>query len=452
LALGTGLILLHQLKGAEPAGAPGEPAGARGGVQKAASGPGAGTQPASAPAFDANDPDVKLLVKGLNEFAIDLYKEIAKTEKGNIFISPFSISCALSMTYAGARGETAQQMAKVLHFAPELTKDDGRRLHAAFGKLIAHLNAEKTRAGSPRGYDLITANGLWTQAGHPFLHGFIRTNTDHYGASVEALDFIGDRKGAAAKINAWVGKQTRGKIDRIVDESLLHDTTRLVLTNAAYFNGAWARKFDKALTREAVFHLPSGKGAKVPFMNRTGAAGFLTEEMCAAVLGSGVGCRIQELELPYVGREVSFLVLLPGEAQGIAALEKALCPGLLGFQLTEGVESIDISIPRLAMSFGIDLSPSLRGMGIEDGLSPGKADFSGMDSTTFASIGGASHMGRVVVNEEGTEAAAATGLMIDVRWATPPFVADHPFVFAIMHRLSGCILFIGRVMDPSNVE
>jgi serpin B len=399
----------------------------------------------------ANDPDVKLLVKGLNEFGIDLYKEIAKTEKGNIFFSPFSISSALAMTYAGARGKTAEEMAKVLHFPPELLKDDAKRLHVAFGKLNAHINAEKKPDGKPRGYDLVTANALWGQAGHPFLHRFTRTNTDYYGASVEGLDFIGDRKGAADKINGWVGKQTRGMINRIVNESLLHDA-RLVLTNAVYFKGAWAQKFDKTLTREAVFHLPTGEGAKVPFMNRNGAAGFLSEDLCAGILGSPVGCAFQELELPYVGREVSFLVVLPKEAQGIAALEKALSARFLEFRVLEGRRSIEISIPRLAISSEIDLSPSLRKMGMEGAFDSSEADFSGMDSTRRLNLSQARHRGEVVVNEEGTEAAAASAGMIEVRSAPPSFVADHPFLFAVIHRLSGCILFIGRVVDPSDVE
>ena len=409
-------------------------------------GAGGATRPVD-PNEVANDPDVKLLVKGLNEFGIDLYKQIAKTEKGNIFFSPFSISSALAMTYAGARGKTAEEMAKVLHFPPELLKDDAKRLHTAFGKLIAHVNAEKGPEGKPRGYELVTANALWVQAGHPFLDRFIRTNTDNYKASFDALDFIGDRQGASDKINAWVGKQTRGKIGKIIDESLLHNT-RLVLTNAVYFKGAWAQKFDKALTREAEFNLASGQATKVPFMNSKVVAGYLPEQVSGDLPGVPAGCRFQELEMPYVGRDVSFLVILPKEAQGIGAFERALSPGLLAVKIP--AITIDTSIPRLAIRFDIDLSGLLRQTGMQACFTPGQADFSGIDSTRDFAISRACHGAIGDVNEEGTEAAAATGGTFAWITAPPAFVADHPFFFVVRNTLNGCILFMGRVMDPTS--
>jgi len=447
LALGTGLILLHQLKGAEPTGAPGEPAGARGGVQKAASGPGAGTQPASAPAFDANDPDVKLLVKGLNEFAIDMYKEIAKTEKGNIFFSPFSISSALAMTYAGARGKTAEEMAKVLHFPPELLKDDAKRLHAAFGKLIGHQNAEKGPGGKPRGYELVTANALWGQAGYPFLEGFIRSNRDYYGASIELVDFARGKEKAVQNINEWVAKETRRNIPKVMDPSELKDETRLVLTNAIYFKGDWAEKFNKALTRDGVFHLASREDAKVPFMNRKGAARFFPPTRLGDLLESRSDCVVQFLELPYAGKEVSMVLCLPEEEQGLAGLEKSLSRRLLEICIPQWGMDIEIAIPKVALTFGVELSKTLSGMGLSGCFVD--ADFSGMDGTRNLSMSKVFHKALVEVNEEGTVAAAGSAAsVVLVLNDRPRFAADHPFLFAIVDRGNGCILFLGRVLDP----
>jgi len=184
----------------------------------AGSAPGAGpvaSAPASRPIDPnqvANDPDVKLLVKGLNEFAIDLYKEIAKTEKGNIFFSPFSISSALAMVYTGARGQTAEQMRKVLHFPPDLAKGDGKALHRAYARLVRHLNAEKNADGHARKYQLVVANALWGQKGTPFLKEFLELNTGCYGAGMEQVDFATAPEEALNIVNAWVEKQTREKI------------------------------------------------------------------------------------------------------------------------------------------------------------------------------------------------------------------------------------------------
>ena len=185
--------------------------------------PGSATGPASQP-FDANDPDVKLLVKGLNEFAIDLYKEIAKTEEGNIFFSPFSISSALAMTYAGARGKTAEEMAKVLHLPPELLKDDAKRLHAAFAKLNAYLNAKRESDGKPRGYNLAVANRLWGQEGLSFLEPFIEVNKTFYGAGFEVVDFKAPEP-ARKTINDWVEKHTQGMVKGLISKEAFGEHT-----------------------------------------------------------------------------------------------------------------------------------------------------------------------------------------------------------------------------------
>lgn len=435
LALGTGCIPRDQLGGAGPGGAPGEPAGARGGVQKGASGTGAGAQPASGPAFDANDPDVKLLVKGLNEFAFDLYKEIAKTEKGNIFFSPFSISSALAMTYAGARGKTAEEMAKVLHFPPELLKDDAKRLHAAFAKLMVQFNPGKTPDGSDPGFDLQVANALWAQKGHPFLKDFVETNRTHYRAALQTVDLSYPDQ-VAGIVNEWVGKQTRERITRLLDRDMLNSQTRLVLTNAVYFKGAWLFPFLKGEGNPfAPFWVSGTEKVSAPLMAQGGEFAHF------------VGKTFKSLQLDYLHSPIAMLILLPDKRDGIGDLGESL-----------SVRDIDtclnkcklrrfrtIEIPKYKVTWSGSLLERMRAMGLHD-----LSDFSGMSGDKALTLAFLAHKAFVDVNEKGTEAGAATALGMDT--LPPPdleFIADHPFFYFIVDSDSECILFMGRLMDPT---
>ena len=393
----------------------------------------------------ANDPDVKLLVKGLNEFAIDLYKEIAKTEKGNIFLSPFSISSALAMTYAGARGKTADEMAKVLHFPPELLKDDAKRLHAAFGKLNAHLNAEKTPDGKPLKYELVTANALWGQVGYPFLEGFIRTNRESYGGRIDLLDFRSDKHGAVGKINSWVAEQTRRKIPDIVNLESLNKDTRLFLANAVYFKGAWEEPFDKRVSGEGGFHLSSKEDVKVTFMRRRGNAGY---DLLRIPSGSGSpgDAEAQVLELRYLGGDVSMVVFLPREANSLPDLEAGLSSRVFDFRWP--TVELRISFPKYKQERLVKLTETLGRMGMQTPFKDGTADFSGMDGGKRLFISDVVHKAFIEVNEEGTEAAGASMATLSTRGQRPVFEADHPFFLAIRHLSTGCILFAGRVVDP----
>jgi serpin B len=433
LGLGTGLILLHQLRGAEPAGAPGEPAGARSGVQKAASGPGAGTQPASAPAFDANDPDVKLLVKGLNEFAIDLYKEIAKTEKGNMFFSPYSISSALAMSYAGARGKTAEEMAKVLHFPPELTKDDAKRLHATFGKLNAHLNAEKTPDGKPRPFTLIVANALWGQKGMRFIPAFSELCKAHYDGAFHEVDFASAPEEARARINAYVEGKTMEKIKDLFPPGIIKPEFRLVLTNAAYFKAAWPAPFRKELTKEEPFWVSPEKKVSAMMMHDDQANGPYAQ---------GNGYKI--LGLPYREEENAMIIVLPDKKDALDQVMEGFRAQEMEKLLDRAVpSSVDVHIPKYKVTWSTPLLGNLRGMGMVS------SKFSGISQDETLQLETIVHKAFVSVDEEGTEAAAATGVGYALMVGDREFRADHPFVFFIRDLRTGCFLFMGRLVDPT---
>jgi serpin B len=442
LGLGTGCIPRDQLSGAGPGGAPGGPAGARGGVQKGASGTGAGPLPASAPAFDANDPDVRLLVKGLNEFAFDMYKEVAKKEKGNIFISPLNIYSALAMTYGGARGKTAEEMERALHIPPELLKDNGRRLHAAMGRLTRALNAEKTPDGKPVGYALAAANSLWAQKGYPFRKEYFALTREAYGAELQEVDFIREPLAAVEKANAWVSSKTRGMIPGLLSEDSVDRTTRLVLASAIYFKGDWARQFDRGRTVQAPFRRTGDKAVNVPMMSQTAKFPYQRGDSYSAIC------------MPYVGGDLTMEVYLPDEVGDAGELVQLLERSARGWRDANSWRDreVDLYFPRFKSACKLDLIPLLTEMGVRDAFLP-RADFSGMAQTGIVEgerlyVRRASHGAVVDVNEEGTEAAAATGLEIVPTAAPRRFWADRPFIFVIRDARSGCVLFLGRLSDP----
>jgi serpin B len=373
--------------------------------------------------------DMDAIVSGNNEFAFDLYAKL-RGQGGNLFFSPKSISTALAMTYAGARGETAEQMAKTLHFRAQ-----GEKLHAAFHTLIEELNG----AGKKRGYQLSIANGLWGQKGFGFLPAFLKLTETHYGAGFHEVDFAGNVEAARRTINAWVEKQTKDKIKELFQAGTLDSDTRLVLANAIYFKGDWERQFKKDRTRKEPFHVPSDKTTDVPMMHDDGRFKYLD---------AGT---FQALELPYKGKELSMLVLLPKKVDGIGELEKSLMAVKLGEWLPKlRAQEVFVSLPKFKTTSEFDLTKTLADMGMPQAFSR-QADFSGMNGKRNLFIGIVVHKAYVDVNEEGTEAAAATG--VGVKLAAAPvrnvFNADHPFMFLIRDNRSGSVLFLGRVLDPN---
>jgi serpin B len=374
------------------------------------------------------------IVKGNNEFALDLYAKL-RTQQGNLFFSPYSISTALAMAYAGARDETESQMAKALHFPTTPFTAGG--FASEFGAIVEDLNAR----GAKGGYELTVANALWGQQGYGFLAEFLKLIKDSYGGQLNEIDFVNATETARQTINSWVEKQTRNKIKDLIQQGMLSSTTRLVLTNAIYFKGNWARQFEKDKTKESPFTLMNGKEADVPMMNQTAEFNYMEAN------------DFQGLELPYVNDELSMIILLPRKADGLSSLEEGLVPEKLSGWLSElGKRKVVVFIPKFRLTSRFGLADVLQSMGMTDAFSE-KANFSGMNGKRDLFISAVVHKAYVDVYEEGTEAAAATGVVVGLTAVMPGqipvFRADHPFLFLIRNNKTGSILFIGRAMNPA---
>jgi serpin B len=383
---------------------------------------------AKAQANVASDPGT--LARGNAGFAINLYGEIRHRE-GNLFLSPYSISAALAMTSAGARRNTAAQMDQVLRFGLK-----GESLHATFSTLTDDLN----EMGKQGDFELSVANALWGQQGFSFLDPFLDLNKKYYGAGLNLLDFQSDTEGARRTINNWVEKETKEKIKDLLKPGVLNAMTRLVLTNAIYFKGKWAQQFDAESTRDEDFWVTPEKSVKTPMMHQTEDFGYIETES------------FQALELPYEGDSLSMVVLLPRAKDGLPALEQALDADTLFDWLDRMTEQeVIVALPRFRVTSEFGLAAVLAAMGMEDAFSLEKADFSGMTGKKDLYISAVVHKAFVDVNEEGTEAAAATAvtmMLTAVREMPPVFRADHPFIFLIRDRGSGSLLFMGRLANP----
>jgi serpin B len=367
-------------------------------------------------------------------FAFDLYAQL-KDKPGNLFFSPYSISTALAMTYAGARGDTEKQMAHVIHFP-----GDQPSVHSGFAE------AQRQLAEAGQGIELNVANALWAQEGHPFLADFLRIATGSYNASIKEADFKTDAEPARNEINGWVAHQTKDRIHDILPPHSVNDLTRLVLVNAIYFKGAWSAPYDKAATSDQPFTLSTSKQVKVPLMHKLDQVKYMEEEN-----------DFQAVELPYGKGEFSMVILLPRETDGCAQLETKLTPALLSRALSKmSKQKVEIFLPRFKLESEFGLNNSLSALGMKDAFSFNKADFSGMDGSRILYITGVFHKSWGEVNEEGTEAAAATAVAVGERALSmkpppppPVFRADHPFIFFIRDTRSDLLLFMGRLSQPS---
>jgi serpin B len=392
----------------------------------AATGP-ATAQPAAAPA------------DGSRAFGFGLYRQLAATP-GNVCFSPFSLSTALAMTYAGARGETEAQMARVLHFG-----ENDEAFHESFGALARMLRSSGEAPEDPR---LVVANALWARWDHAFLDWYLDLVTGRYGALLRAVDFSRDPAGARRTINDWVAEQTSGKIDELIGPGLITPLTRLVLTNAIYFHAAWRHPFGEH-SSDAPFLLAGGGSVDVPMMHLTERLNYLEGE-------SSAGLPFQVLELPYRGTPVSMLILLPAQELSLGEFEATLTTELIDRWIA-GLEPVLVStfLPRFTLRAALDLAGTLSTMGMPDAFHPQTANFSGMTGERELFISSVVHDAVLEVTEKGTEAAAATAVVMaltaspaDPRARRVVFRADHPFVFVIRDRESGVVLFLGRLMDP----
>jgi len=386
---------------------------------------------------DTNNPesDITSQVEGNTAFAFDLYQAI-RNEEGNLFYSPYSISTALAMTYAGAHGETAAQMANTLHFI--LSQ---KELHPAFKALAQELasRGEGAEGKDGEGFRLNVVNALWGQEGHPFLPEFLDLIAEDYGAGMNLLDFINAPEESRITINNWVSEQTEGKIEDLIPQGVIDALTRLVLTNAVYFNAAWASPFEENATMDGTFYLNDGSEVTVPMMHQT--------ERFKYAKGNGY----QAVELPYDGNELSMIILLP-DADTLETFEGSLNAGRFDSILEDlSYEQVSLTLPKFNFESSFSLSKTLAAMGMPDAFSDA-ADFSEIDGTQDLSISEVLHKAFIDVDEAGTEAAAATAVVISLTAAPAmpiSLTVDHPFLFAIRDIDTGSIPLLGRVMNPS---
>ncbi|MBN2212050.1 MAG: serpin family protein [Sedimentisphaerales bacterium] len=387
------------------------------------------------------------LVAGNNMFALELYGRLKDEptvveQGGNLFFSPYSISTALAMTYAGARGETAQQMADVLHFdLPDAT------LHETFGRLAQALRMPPKNAP----YELRIANALWGRQGYEFRPEFLELVGEHYGGGLRQVDFIKQTEAAREMINQWVQQQTNDKIKNLIAPGVLTPQTRLVLTNAIYFLGTWVDKFDPERTRTEPFWLNAEKSVDAELMRQTTDFYYAEDDA------------VQILQLPYKGGRMAMLILLPREKDGLGLLEKQLTTDWLRNRLKNmDNRSVNVSLPKFKLTHDFSLKKILPAIGMKHAfdIPAGSADFSGMadfsqqtiDRGRGLFIDDVVHKAFVDVNETGTEAAAATAVVMAARAMPKPpvvFRADRPFIFLIRDNATGGILFMGRLGNPA---
>jgi serpin B len=385
--------------------------------------------------------DLEALVEGNRDFALDFYQAV-RTQDGNLIFSPFSISAALAMAYAGAGSDTATEMAATLHFnlPPE-------RLHPAFNLLDLELNSRgEEAAAQPSGdeegdpFRLEVANSTWAQEDYPFLQAYLDLLALHYGSGLNLIDFSGDPEAARQIVNAWISEQTGGKIEDLIPPGAIDSTTALILANAIYFYAAWQHPFNEDLTVDGTFTLLDGSQVRVPMMALPQAVQLPYAE------GKG----FQAIELPYEGDTavMTLIVPQPGEFE---AFEAGLDSGVLSEILAAlQPKTATVRMPSFSFENHFSLTETLSDLGMPAAFQPGAADFSGMDGSRDLFISDVIHGATIAVDEAGTEATAATVVLMARGMAISEIelVVDRPFIFLIRDLPTGQILFIGRVLNP----
>ncbi len=368
------------------------------------------------------------VVNGNDAFAVDLYRRAAGETQGNLFFSPVGVSIAMAMAHAGARGDTAAAIAKVMHYSLPPAE-----LRKGLSSLLSELN-EATDDGN----QLAIANRLWGQRGFPFQRPFLDGIHDAYGAELEEVDFISNADHARRAINAWAAQQSSGKIGDLLDSGGLSSDTRLVLTSSTNFKGVWQFKFDLGSSHMAPFHVSRERSVDTMFMYQKARFKY------------GRSMSLATLELPYKGGQFSMLVLLPHEIDGLEEIEKTMSVENLR-HWTGGLVAIDVEVwlPRLQLTSRLALESMLEKLGMRSAFSKKDADFSGMDGQRDLFLADVACGSFLEVDENGTRAGSVTAVDTNAKSAEPPdFRADHPFLFLIRDNETGCILFIGRVTDP----
>uniref|UniRef100_A0A1A7WV39 Leukocyte elastase inhibitor n=1 Tax=Iconisemion striatum TaxID=60296 RepID=A0A1A7WV39_9TELE len=377
------------------------------------------------------------LTKANASFSLALFKKLGENDNSsNVFFSPFSISSALAMVMLGARGNTATQMSESLK-----TLDLRDDVHSGFAHLLSELN----KSDAP--YALSVANRLFGEQSYQFVQDYLEKTRKHYKAELETMDFIQNTEKARLNINSWVEKETQGKIKDILAQDAVNSLTKLVLVNAIYFKGNWNKQFNESATRDASFRINKNSSKQVKMMHQKSKfpLTYISEAAC------------QVLEMPYKGKELSMLIFLPNDVEdsttGLEKLESVLSyENFVEWTRPEMMDEVEVQVglPRFKMEEKYDMKAVLMSMGMVDAFDMGKSDFSGMSPANDLFVSEVYHKAFVEVNEEGTEAAAATAAVMMLRCAIRPatFIADHPFLFFIRHNTSNSILFAGRYCSP----
>jgi len=364
------------------------------------------------------------------QFAVDLYQRLRMRE-GDLIVCPHSVSMTLAMLHAGAKAETRAQIERALAFAapPAELRDS-----------LSRLSAKLAEAGRQEGCQLYVANALWKQKAEPFRPEFVAVIEGDYGARVSELDFKGACDKARHVINDWTSRATRGKIDDLMGSGSVSELTRLVLTNAVFLKARWVSPFDASVTRDAPFWTSRTQSVSVPMMSQLGKFGYAESDS------------FQVLELPYSGNALSAVVLLPRDKEGLPTLEEHLTWDLLSQWISQvSRQQVFVVLPKFTIASQFDLQDALRAMGVEDVFSPAHADLSGVSAERELYVSASVHKALVRVDEEGTEAAAATAMVGSLGEGSkgpPIFLADHPFIFVVRYVPTGDIMFIGRLVVP----
>jgi serpin B len=385
------------------------------------------------------EPEARAAGEGTARLAVDLYGAL-RSEGGNLFFSPYSLSAALAMTREGARGETAAELDRALHFPAGLAKAQAALARALRPREVDEWD-ERGGRRKVAAYELSVANALWGQEGLAFLAPFTGVLEREYGAPLERLDFK-DQAAARRRINGWVEERTRQRIKDIVPPGLPSPDTRLALANAIHFKAAWLEPFEKEATRDAPFHAAGGD-VPAKLMRRVDHLMYAADEA------------VQVVALPYRGHSTSMLVVLPRKVDGLAAVEAGLtAERLAGWVGGLKRVKVDVRLPRFEMTQAFEARAPLAKLGVKRAFDARQADFSGMLASEPLFVGAILHKAFVAVDEAGTEAAAATVVLMEAGSAPRPetpvdFVADRPFLFLLRHEPTGCVLFMGRLATPA---
>ncbi len=383
----------------------------------------------------ASTDDISKLVNGNNAFALDLYQSL-RTADGNLIYSPYSISLALAMTYGGARNETESQMASALHFdLPQA------QLHPAFNALDLQLAQRGKTQSKDQPLQLNIANAVWAEQTYPFLQNYLDLIALNYGAGIHLADFVNQYEPARKEINSWVSDQTNKKINDLLAQGTLNPNTRMVLVNAIYFKADWQNQFDPNNTSDAPFHLLDGSTSQVRMMNN---------EHLTIPYTKGDG--YQAVELTYTGGTAAMDLVVPDEGN-FSPFESALTAQKLD-EILGNMQpaSVALGLPKFTFTHDFNLSDTLKTLGMSDAFDPNKADFSGMTGNHDLFISDVIHKAFVAVDEKGTEAAAATAIMMQatsIMMTDVNLTIDRPFIFVIRDTTSGQILFVGRALNPA---